>query len=68
MVPYLHTADSSYGLLQLVRTVAKWFKYTWDYENVRTRAKQVLLSMDSLLYSRAHDECLVSQILLQQVL
>ena len=58
MVPYLHTADSSYGMLQLVRTVAMWFKYTWEYENVKNRAKQVVDSMNKRLYSRAHDECL----------
>ena len=57
MVPFLHVSDSSYGLLQLVRTVAKWFKYT-SSEKVRQRAKDVLASMDKKLFSRAHDECL----------
>lgn len=57
MVPFLHVADHSYGLLQLVRTIATWFKYT-DNEQVRKCAKQVIRSMDQALYSRAHDECL----------
>lgn len=57
MVPFLHVSDTSYGLLQLVRTIAKWFKYV-DNQRVHTKAKVVLDLMDQGLFSRAHDECL----------
>ena len=57
MVPFLHVADPCYGLLQLVRTIAKWFQYV-DSEKVRKSAQQVQYSMEKGWYSRAHDECL----------
>ena len=57
LVPFLHVSDSSYGMLQLVRTVAKWFKYV-EEEKVHKKAWSVLQLMQQNLLSRAHDECL----------
>jgi len=57
MTPFLHVSDSSYGLLQIVRTVARWFKYV-ENERVHDKAKIVLDLMNRNLFSRAHDECL----------
>lgn len=57
MVPFLHVSDSSYGLLQLARTVANWFKYN-ENAKVQEKAKSVLEFMNKGLFSRAHDECL----------
>lgn len=56
MVPFLHVSDSSYGLLQLARTVATWFKYVSE-DNVRERALNVLNLLKEKLFSLAHDEC-----------
>jgi hypothetical protein len=55
MVPFRHVCDSSYGLLQLARTIASWFKYV-DHPRVPEKARAVLSLLNSGLYSRAHDE------------
>lgn len=55
--PFLHLSDEHGGLLQLARTIAKWFSYS-DFDDIRYLAGSVLEHLGMNHWTRAHDECL----------
>ena len=56
-VPFLHVSDQNYGLLQLARSMATWYKYS-DIDDVRYLADSVIAHMEQSRWSCAHDECI----------
>lgn len=56
LVPYLHVAEETAGLLQLGKTLAVWFKYIRDDE-IQVMARKVLENLDLQRWSKAHDQC-----------
>jgi len=57
LVPFLHVADQTKGLLQLAETIAIWFRYC-DVDDVRSLAENVINRMRKGHWACAHDECI----------
>jgi class 3 adenylate cyclase len=54
-VPYLHVSAESLGTLQLVRTVATWFKYA-RVSQIQNAAFEILRHLEDKRWSVAYDE------------
>jgi len=57
MVPFLHVCDPSFGLLQLARSIASWFKYN-QHSSVVRGAEHIFQLMNEMKWCRAHDACI----------